>query len=193
VRTWQWQNAREDTIMLGRYGSPGREPMPRRGRRPRPGRDIARAACVAGALLTAAAAVAGCAPGTGALPPIQLGTAYVEVPADAGSTDAYLVIQNNGAADRLISARTSVGGRVIFEAPRRLGSSLVRSVPDIAIPSRATVRLVPGGSYLVITGAGPMHSGGQIRLTLVFAKAGTMSVWAEVTNPETGGSSYLLN
>jgi copper(I)-binding protein len=127
------------------------------------------------------------------VPPIQLGTAYIEVPASGGTTEAYLVIQNNGSADRLMSARTSVGGRVIFRAPTRPGSTLTRAVPDIAIPPRHTLRLVPDGSYLLITGAGAMHAGGQIKLTLTFAKAGTMSVEAEVTNPATGGSSYLLN
>jgi copper(I)-binding protein len=38
-----------------------------------------------------------------------------------------------------------------------------------------------------------MKGGTQITLTLVFAKGGTMSVVAAVTNPESGGSSYFLN
>jgi copper(I)-binding protein len=175
-------------IMLGEHGSPERGRRPRRAWLP----ACVRAAAAAGALLVAGAAVTGCAQQADPVAPIQLGTAYVEVPAQGGITDAYLVIQNNGAADRLISASTSVGGRVIFQTPRRPGSTAMRAVPDIAIPRRSTVRLVPDGSYLLITGAGPMHAGTQIRLTLVFAKAGAMSVEAEVTNPATGGS-YLFN
>jgi copper(I)-binding protein len=46
---------------------------------------------------------------------------------------------------------------------------------------------------MLITRAGAMRSGGQITLTLVFAKGGTVSVIADVTNPATGGSSYFLN
>jgi copper(I)-binding protein len=36
-----------------------------------------------------------------------------------------------------------------------------------------------------------MRAGTEITLTLVFARAGTMTVAATVTNPETGGSNYL--
>jgi copper(I)-binding protein len=38
-----------------------------------------------------------------------------------------------------------------------------------------------------------MKGGTQITLTLVFAKGGTISVAAEVTNPESGGSSYFTD
>jgi hypothetical protein len=38
-----------------------------------------------------------------------------------------------------------------------------------------------------------MHGGRDITLTLVFAHAGVISVIAQITNPETGGSSYFLN
>ena len=47
--------------------------------------------------------------------------------------------------------------------------------------------------HLLITGARSMRGVKEITLTLVFARAGTMSVIAQVTNPETGGSSYFLN
>ncbi len=38
-----------------------------------------------------------------------------------------------------------------------------------------------------------MKAGTEITLTLVFAHAGSISVPALVTNPQTGGSSYFLN
>jgi copper(I)-binding protein len=38
-----------------------------------------------------------------------------------------------------------------------------------------------------------MKAGTEITLTLVFAHAGTFSVPAMVTNPQSGGSSYFLN
>jgi len=153
---------------------------------------VARAASAAGALLIGGAALAGCAQKADASSALELGTAYVQVPT-GGTTEAYLVIQNKGPADRLTSARTSVGGRVIFRAPVRSGGTLMKTVPDIGIPADATVRLSPVGFHMLITGAGAMRSGGQIMLTLVFARGGAMSVVAVVTNPATGGSSYFLN
>ena len=84
---------------------------------------------------------------------IQLGTAYVEVPTSGSTTDAYLVIRNNGPTDQLISARTSVGGRVTFRAPTRPGGTTMKTVPDIGIPADSLLRLSPDGSHLLITGA----------------------------------------
>jgi copper(I)-binding protein len=167
----------------GAGGGPTRAP-----RRP----PVGRAAAAAGVLLIGGAALAGCAQKADASAALELGTAYVQVPT-GGTTEAYLVIQNNGAADRLTSARTSVGGRVIFRAPVRSGGTVMKTVPDIGIPADATVRLSPAGFHMLISGAGTMRSGGQITLTLVFAKGGAMSVVADVTNPATGGSSYFLN
>ena len=186
--------------MQERQGPPGISggPAPRRRpRRPRRwrhrGAGAVRAAVAACVLLAGGTALAGCAQDAVAAPSIQLGTAYVEVPTSGGSTEAYLVIRNNGAADRLTSARTSVGGRVTFREPVRPGGTVMKTVPDIGIPSGTLLRLSPDGSHLLITGAGPMKGGTQITLTLVFARGGTMTVEAEVTNPENGGSSYFLN
>jgi periplasmic copper chaperone A len=170
--------------MLQEIGRPGAF------RRPRwAGVRAAAAACV---LLAGGAALAGCAQKAAAAATIQLGTAYVEVPSGT-TTTAYLVIRNNGPADRLMSARTSVGGRVTFRQPVHPGGSAMKTVPDIGVPGDTLLRLSPDGSHLLITGARPMKGGTQITLTLVFAKGGTISVAAEVTNPESGGSSYFLN
>jgi copper(I)-binding protein len=154
-----------------------------------------RACAAACALLAGAAAVAGCAEQAAAVGSIQLGTAYVNVPASGSGdvTDAYLGIQNNGPADRLVSVRTSVGGRVTFRVPDGGGSTAMKTVPEIGVPADTLLRLSPDSDHLLITGAGPMQAGRQITLTLVFARAGTMSVAAEVTNPATGGGSYFLN
>ena len=141
-------------------------------------------------LLAATVAVTGCTQQAAAAP-IDMGTAYVNMPSSSGTTQAYLIIQNNGAADRVTSARTSAGGVVTFRGPAGHGVSAMRTVPDIAIPARSTVRLDPDGFHILITGASRMRAGTEITLTLVFARAGKMSVSALVTNPETGGSSYL--
>ncbi len=173
-----------------RPGLPGISGGPARARKAWAATRAAAAACV---LLLGASALAGCAQKAVAAASIELGTAYVAVPNSGDITGAYLVIRNNGPADRLMSARTSVGGRVTFRAPARPGGTTMRNVPDIGIPADSLLRLSPDGSHLLITGAGPLKGGTQITLTLVFAKGGTMSVEAEVTNPESGGSSYFLN
>jgi periplasmic copper chaperone A len=153
----------------------------------------ARAVIAACVLLVGASALAGCAQKAAAAQSIEIGTAYVAVPSSGNVTTAYLVIRNNGPADRLVSARTSDGGHVTFWGPSRAGDRHMKTVPDISIPADSLLRLSPDASHLLITGAGPMKGGTLITLTLTFAKGGTMSVQADITNPESGGSSYFLN
>jgi copper(I)-binding protein len=147
------------------------------------------AACLA---VLAATGLTGCYTRAGAAASIEIATAYVPQPAVPGKTVAYVVIRNDGPRDRLIAARTSVGGRVVFRDAVS-GSAATRTIPSIAIPANTIVRLVPDGLHMLITGAGPMRGGKDITLTLTFARAGPVSVVAQVTNPESGGSSYFLN
>ena len=149
----------------------------------------AAAACL---VVLAAAGVTGCYARAGAATSIQIATAYVPQPALPGQTVAYVVIRNNGPRDRLVGARTSVGGRVAFRAADG-GSTAMHTIPSISIPANSIVRLVPDGLHMLITGAGPMRGGKDITITLIFAHAGSQSVVAQVTNPESGGSSYFLN
>lgn len=157
-------------------------------------RNAARGA--AGALLLAlGAALAGCAQQAAASSPvIELATAYVGQPQAGGATDAYLVIRNNGQADRLVSARSSAGGTVTLRGPAgSAGPGTMRAVGSILVPGHTMIRLSPNGYHLVIAGSGPMKAGTDITLTLTFARSGSFSIPAEVTNPQTGGSSYFLN
>jgi copper(I)-binding protein len=147
------------------------------------------AACL---VVLASAGLTGCYAKAGAATSIEIATAYVPQPSVPGQTVAYVVIRNNGPRDRLIAARTSVGGRVVFRAATGRGTTM-RTIPSISIPANAIVRLVPDGLHMLITGAGPMRGGKDITLTLTFAHAGPVSVVAQVTNPESGGSSYFLN
>ena len=147
-----------------------------------------------GALLLAAVAVTGCGTASAASS-IAITSAYVPQPTTPGETVAYLDIRNNGHADRLISVRTSVGGTVQLRAPaaQHAGLRIMRTVTDIPIPADSLVRLNPDSYHLLITGAGAMQDGKDITLQLTFAGAGTITVLALVTNPESGGSSYFLN
>jgi copper(I)-binding protein len=149
---------------------------------------------IAGAVLLAALGVSACS-AAGSASSISIPTAYVPQATSHGDTVAYLDIRNNGRADRLIAAHTSVGGTVLLRAPEVGPASVLtmHTVSEIPIPPDSLVRLDPDSSYLQITGAGPMQDGKAITLTLTFANAGTITVLAVVTNPQDGGSSYFLN
>jgi copper(I)-binding protein len=149
---------------------------------------------IAGAALAAALTVTGCA-SAGATSSIHVASAYVPQPTTPGTTVAYLDIRNNGPADQLISVQTSVGGTVQLRAPAGLHAGILtmRTVPAIPIAANSMTLLNPDSFHLLITGAGTMHDGKDIMLRLTFAKAGTVTILAMVTNPESGGSSYFLN
>ncbi len=148
---------------------------------------------MASAAVLAALAMAGCSAARGAAgSSIAATAAYVQQPTGK-STVGYLDIRNNGTADQLLSVRTSVGGTVVFRAPVRPGAApvIMHTVPDIPIPANSLVQLIPDSYHLLITGAGPMQDGKDITLRLTFAHAGTITILALVTNPETGGGYYF--
>jgi copper(I)-binding protein len=157
-----------------------------------PARRAGRAVLAACLTVLATAGLAGCYARASAAPSISLSTAFVPQPT-AGRTVGYLLIRNSGNRDRLVSARTSAGGQVMFAEPVRSGSNTMHLIPSIPIPADSVVRLNPNGLRLLITGAGRMRGGQDVTLTLRFADAGPVSVTAQVTNPQTGGSSYFLN
>jgi copper(I)-binding protein len=160
---------------------------------PRPGRAAPVAALIALTGL-AAAGLAGCGQAQASGPVITLLSAQVTQPNSAGVTDAYVIVQNKGPADTIIGARSSAGGVVELRSPAsQTGAILMRTVTGITVPARTLFRLDPNGPHLLISGSGPMQSGREITLTLIFRHAGAISVPAMVTNPQTGGASYFLN
>jgi copper(I)-binding protein len=70
---------------------------------------------------------------------------------------------------------------------------VMHTVTSIPIPADATLQLIPNSYHLLISGTGPMHDGKDIKLTLTFAHAAPVTIYALVTNPGSGGSSYFLN
>jgi copper(I)-binding protein len=147
----------------------------------RGGPALVRAVAAACLLAGSAALLTACGHALGAAGGIHVSGASIPLPAVPGRADAYLDIRNNGPADQLVSAQTSEGGTVTFSAPAP-GSSAMHTVPDIPVPSHATLRLVPNGAHLTITGARALPGGTQIMLTLVFAKAGKVSVPAVIAD-----------
>lgn len=164
----------------------------RPGHRPRPVAVALGAAALAGTLGTAGCATSAIAGQAGA---VQAATAYVPVPVTPGLTSAYLVIRNfTSHPDSLVSVRTSAGGRVIFRVPAD-GGARMRSVPAISLPANTTVRLVPDGPHLLISGIGHLQNGKVITLTLTFRHASPVRVPALVTDPSksNGNTNYSMN
>jgi copper(I)-binding protein len=127
---------------------------------------------------------------------IAVASAYIPLPTTPGTTVAYLDIRNNATTtDHLLSVSTSAGGHVSFLAPDGLrgGTMVMKLVPEIAVPADSLMRMNPNSYRLRITGAGHLQGGKDVILTLKFAHAGTVSVVALVTDPESGGGSYFLN
>src|ERR1035441_10534427 len=102
------------------------------------------AACL---VVLAAAGLTGCYARAGAAASIEIATAYVPQPSIPGQTVAYVVIRNNGPRDRLIAARTSVGGRVVFRDAVGRGTAM-HTIPSISIPANSIVRLAAYGLRL---------------------------------------------
>jgi copper(I)-binding protein len=149
-------------------------------------RPLAAPAGVAAAVLAAS----GCA-AVASVParPIQVTNAYVLNPV-SGSAPAYLLIDNPGAADRLVGARSGAGGQVTLMGPPTGTAGAIEPVRGIRIPANALVRLTPASFHLLITGA-RLRVGTEVMLTLVFSRSGPLRVGAVVTNPQSGGGSYL--
>ena len=87
----------------------------------------------------------------------------------------------------------SGGGHIALRAPAGPAGAGMHTISWITIPAHSTVALKPDGYHLLITGTGPIRSSRDVRLTLVFARAGPVSVLAQPTNPQTGGSTILFN
>ena len=154
-----------------------------------------RLATVAAAALTLVATLglSGCGSATTT---IATTSAYIPQPTKPGTTVAYMDIRNNSKTqDQLVSATTSVGGRVSLLAPDgiRSGTRVMKVVPALTIPAESMLRMNPNSYRLQITGAGHMQGGKDVFITLRFAHAGKVSVVALVTDPESGGGSYFLN
>lgn len=148
------------------------------------------------AVLIAAGATGCASPNHSGGAGIVLTGAYVQQPSSTGkSTVGYMDIRNNGTADSLISVSTSVGGTVQLRAPvaRDKSSVVMHTVTSIPIAADETTQLIPNGYHLLITGSGAMQDGKDIQLTLKFEHASPLTIYALVTNPQNGGSSYFLN
>lgn len=99
--------------------------------------------------------------------------------AGARTTAIYLTIRNTGGADdRLVAALSDAAERVELHIHRHQGdvARMVR-VPAIAVPARGQAALAPGAGHVMLIGPkSALGEGGTLALTLVFEKAGPVSL-----------------
>lgn len=162
--------------------------MPVRDLNGRPITSVSRALAF---LIAIALALTGCAQHRAVVAPIKIASAYIMQSAGTSSVAAYLVIANSGRADRLLSVRSSAGGRVLMVGPSGRGLPAASALHGLSVPGHSVTRLDPSGYHLEITSSGRLRQGTDITLTLVFERAGTMRVPAQVNNPAANNGGYL--
>ena len=115
--------------------------------------------------------------GAGTISRVQLEVTFAAVPASAvaggTTTEPYLTIRNfSGRAYQLTAASSPDARQVTMRRRDRAG---------LVIPPHATVSLSPFGSDLQLAGAALPRPGGLVPLTLVFGRAGRVTIEATVT------------
>lgn len=96
---------------------------------------------------------------------------------------AYLTIENRGAEDdRIVSAASPAARSAgLHETIEENGVARMRPLPWLALPAGAKLEMKPGATHVMMMGlARPIAEGDDLTLTLVFEKAGSLTVPVEV-------------
>jgi copper(I)-binding protein len=98
--------------------------------------------------------------------------------ARAGGQGAGFLTLRSTAGDRLLSASSPAANRVELHTHLRDGDVMrMRPVENIELPANTAVTLQPGGLHLMFIGLKqPFEQGGQVPVTLVFERAGSVTV-----------------
>ncbi len=137
-----------------------------------------------GVVLMLAVVLAACGGASGTTgSSITVSDAWVRTPplADQPSA-AYLVIQNNGATDKLLSVTSDVAQMIELHQSTESGGMMSMSpVPNIPIPANGKVELKPGGFHMMLMNlTRPLKTGDRVQFTLNFETAGKILVTADV-------------
>lgn len=97
---------------------------------------------------------------------------------ETGQSDmaaAYLMIENEGAADKLIGVRSAAGEATLHETTMNDGVMRMRPIDPaqgMVVPSNGQLALAPGGAHIMIMGLKrPLKAGDGFDLTLQFARS----------------------
>ena len=120
--------------------------------------------------------------GTGAhtLGPLTIEAPWARARAGAARAGvAYLRIFNAGPEDdRLTGVSSPVAGRAeLHSHVMKDGVMRMRRIEAVRVPGNESAELKPGGDHVMLMGLGaPLKQGGSFPLTLIFKKAGTVTV-----------------
>jgi copper(I)-binding protein len=174
----------------------GSRPVPESDRRSLP-RDLVRGAagpviCVV--ILTALLSAWVSTGGAGTITQVRLQVSLAAVPmraftpqeaAAAGAATTYLIIHNlSGTADELIAVRSPLARHVVLT--KRDGPTSPRTVvADLRVPPHGTLSLSPFGDDVILQHPSPFETLATVPLILTFRHAGTVTIQAPVTPPDT--------
>ncbi|PHS29409.1 MAG: hypothetical protein COA85_00705 [Robiginitomaculum sp.] len=131
-------------------------------------------------LAGASMALASCGQGAEtSAPKITLKSAWMRPPPGSRDTSAaYLVIQNEGGADTLLSASSPLADEVQMHISEMKDDVMsMRREDAVAIPAHGTVTYTPGGRHLMVFGIQDgVKAGDKLTLTLTFKRAGVITV-----------------
>jgi len=101
----------------------------------------------------------------------------------------YMLIRNQGAADRLVSASSPAAAKVELHVHiNDNGVMKMREVPGYDVPAKGAFELKPGGAHLMFMDIKrPFKEGEKLPVKLKFEKAGEVS--AEFQVGSMGGSA----
>jgi hypothetical protein len=135
-----------------------------------------------GALIIAAVARGAAAAHEYEVGKLKIEHPWLRAPKD-GETHAHLfmLIHNSGEDDRLVGVKSAnIGGAEFHVAPQFAALS-----DSIYIPAGSELKLAPGGSYVDLLGIKKMNPvGWGFEMTLVFAKAGEVTIDAAIDAPD---------
>jgi copper(I)-binding protein len=108
----------------------------------------------------------------------------------------YMTVVNDGETDRLVSASCPAAGSLEIHAIRVKGPVLEMRKQDggLVIPPANQQILKPRGYHLLMSGlAAPLAVGSKLPITLVFEKAGSVTVDFAVEAPGAVGQATLTS
>lgn len=135
---------------------------------------VALAAVLAASLAAATSASAG-----GPLT-VEDARARILLPSRPGA--AWLTIRNAGGEDRLVGAESPAAERIeLHTHVHEGGVMMMRRVEALNVPAGGEAALEPGGNHLMLFGLKDgLKTGGSFPLTLIFEKAGPVTVEVRV-------------
>lgn len=118
---------------------------------------------------------------------VSIAEAYAFATAPSAPNGAiFMTIENDGGADRLVSATSDAADRVeIHEMAMEGGTMKMRQLVDgLVVPANGSAELSPHGNHIMLMGLkAPLTEGETLDVTLTFEKAGDMTFPVMISKP----------